>query len=54
MLNDWMMVVVLICIVSAYFVGYHHAEEKNSRESSLRERQKFDTMKAMKYTKRGS
>lgn len=53
MINGWLALVVGGGIFVAYWVGYYQAREDAKAEASLRNRQKFDTIKAMNYTKRG-
>jgi len=36
-----------------YWLGYYNAQEDAKRESKAAERKKFDTIRAMNYTKRG-
>ena len=53
MITGCLALCVLFLVFSAYFVGYWQAQEDAKRESKAAERKKFDTIRAMNYTKRG-
>jgi cytochrome oxidase assembly protein ShyY1 len=53
MIDIWLALIVAGSVLAGYLLGVWQVLRDTREETALRNRQKFDTMKAMQYTKRG-
>ena len=54
MIDGWLALIVAAAALGGYLVGVWQVLNDTREEQKLRERQKFDTIRAVNYTKRGS
>jgi hypothetical protein len=53
MIDIWLALIVAGSVFAGYLLGVWQVLRDTREETALRNRQKFDTIKAMQYTKRG-